>query len=87
MYYTVAMEELTSFSLRIPKTLARNIEAAAKRMGLSTSEYARRALEEFDHRMMQERIAELSQRLASHSAAAAQAMEASTSDGLPPTRE
>lgn len=56
-------------------------------MGLSTSEYARRALEEFDHRMMQERIAELSQRLASHSAAAAQATEASTSDGLPPTRE
>lgn len=87
MYYTVAMEELTSFSLRIPKTLARNIEAAAKRMGLSKSEYARRAMEEFDHRMMQERIAELSQRLASHSAAAAQAMEASTSDGLPPTRE
>jgi hypothetical protein len=87
MYYTIAMEELTSFSLRIPKTLARNIEAAAKRMGLSKSEYARRAMEEFDHRMMQERIAELSQRLASHSAAAAQAMEASTSDGLPPTRE
>ena len=81
------MKELTSFSLRIPKALARNIEAAAKRLGLTKSEYARRAMEEFDHRMMQERIAELSQRLASHSAAAAEAMDASTGDGLPSLRE
>ena len=81
------MEELTSFSLRIPKALARNIEAAAKRLGLTKSEYARRAMEEFDHRMMQERIGELSRRLASHSAAAAQAMESSTDDGLSPSRE
>lgn len=87
MPIVVAVEELTSFSLRIPKTLARSIAAAAKRMGLSKSEYVRRALEEFDHGMTQARIVELSQRLASHSAAAAQAMEASTSDGLPPTRE
>ena len=81
------MEELTSFSLRIPKALTRNIGVAAKRLGLTKSEYARRVLEEFDHRMMQERIAELSQRLASHSAAAAQAMEASTKDGLSSSRK
>lgn len=76
------MDDLTSFSLRIPKALAHSIEAAAKRLGLSKSEYARRAMEEFDHRMMQERIAELSQRLAPDSAAASRAMDASTADGL-----
>ena len=58
------MDELTSFSFRIPKSLARNIESAAKRLGLSKSEYARRAMEEFDHRIMQQRIAELSERVA-----------------------
>jgi Arc/MetJ-type ribon-helix-helix transcriptional regulator len=76
------MEDLTSFSFRIPKSLARSIEVAAKRLGLSKSEYARRAMEEFDQRMMQERMAELSQRLAAQSAAAARSMDASTRDGL-----
>jgi len=76
------MEDLTAFSFRIPRALARSIEAAAKRLGLTKSEYARRAVEEFDHRMMQERMAELSQQLAAHSAAAAQAMDLSTADGL-----
>jgi hypothetical protein len=76
------VEDLTSFSFRIPKSLARSIEAAAKRLGLTKSEYARRAMEEFEHRMMQERMAELSQRLAAQSAAAAQTMDASTADGL-----
>jgi Arc/MetJ-type ribon-helix-helix transcriptional regulator len=76
------MEDLTSFSFRIPKALARSIEAEAKRSGLNKSEYARRALEDFNERAMQERIAQISQRLASQSAAAAQSMEPSTSDGL-----
>jgi hypothetical protein len=79
---SVQMDELTSFSLRIPKTLAASIEATAKRLGMSKSEYARRAMEEFEERIMQERIADLSRRLASHSASAAQSMEGSTSDGL-----
>jgi hypothetical protein len=76
------MDDLISFSLRIPKTLAISIEATAKRLGVSKSEYARRAMEEFEERLMQERIADLSRRLAAHSASAAQSMEGSTSDGL-----
>lgn len=76
------MDELTSFSFRIPKTLAASIEATAKRLGVSKSEYARRAMEEFEQRVMHERIAELSRRLAVHSASAARSMEGSTSDGL-----
>ena len=77
------MDDLISFSLRIPKALARSIEAEAKRSGLNKSEYARRALEDFNQRVMQERIAEISVRLAYQSAAAAESMEPSTSDGLP----
>jgi metal-responsive CopG/Arc/MetJ family transcriptional regulator len=76
------MEELISFSLRIPKTLAASIEATAKRLGVSKSEYARRAMEEFEERVMHERIAELSRRLAAPGASAARSMESSTSDGL-----
>jgi len=76
------MNDLISFSLRIPRTLAASIEATAKRLGVSKSEYARRAMEEFEDRLMQERITELSRRLAGHSASAAGFMESSTSDGL-----
>jgi hypothetical protein len=35
------MDDLTYFSLRILKTLAARIEATAKRLGVSKSEYAR----------------------------------------------
>jgi predicted transcriptional regulator len=76
------MEDLISFSLRIPKALAANIEATAKRLGVSKSEYARRAMEEFEERLMQERIAELSRQLAAQGASVALSMEGSTSDGL-----
>jgi hypothetical protein len=76
------MEDLISFSLRIPKTLAASIEATAKRLGISKSEYARRAMEEFEEGLMHERIAELSRQLAAHSTAAAHSMESSTADGL-----
>jgi predicted DNA-binding protein len=76
------MEDLISFSLRIPKTLAASIEATAKRLGVSKSEYARRAMEEFEERLMQERIADISRRLAGQSASAARSMEGSTLDGL-----
>jgi predicted transcriptional regulator len=76
------VEELTSFSFRIPKALAARIEAAAARLGMSKSEYARRAMEEFEHRMMQKRIADLSRQLGAESAAAAELMQAASSDGL-----
>ena len=76
------MENLTSFSFRIPKTLAASIAATAKRLGLSKSEYARRALEELHARLMQERMAEISQRVAAQSAEIGRSMDASTLDGL-----
>jgi len=76
------MEDLISFSLRIPRTLAVSIEVTAKRLGMSKSEYARRAMEEFEERLMHERIAELSRQLSAHSASAARSMDSSTSDGL-----
>ncbi len=76
------MEALTTFSLRIPKDLARQVAAEAKRSGLSRSEYARRAMEAFNQQQMQSRMAELSAQLAAHSAAVAEAMDASVSDGL-----
>jgi predicted DNA-binding protein len=76
------MGSLTAFSLRIPKELARSIAAEAKRAGLSKSEYARRAMEEFNQQRMQERMAYLSRQLATHSAAAHDAMESTISDGI-----
>ena len=76
------MENLTSFSFRIPKTLAASVAATAKRLGVSKSEYARRALEELHARLMQERMAEISQRVAAQSAEAGRSMDASTIDGL-----
>jgi len=78
----LAMESLTTFSLRIPKDLARRIAVEAKRAGLSKSEYARRAMEEFNQQRMQERMAYLSAQLAAPSAAANTAMESSISDGI-----
>jgi predicted DNA-binding protein len=76
------VDSLTTFSLRIPKDLARSIALEAKRSGLSKSEYARRAMEEFNRQRMQERMAYLSTQLAAHSAAAHEAMESSISDGI-----
>jgi hypothetical protein len=78
----LAMESLTTFSLRIPKDLARSIAVEAKRAGLSKSEYARRAMEAFNQQRMQERMAYLSTQLAAHSAAAHAEMESTTSDGI-----
>lgn len=76
------MDEMISFSLRIPAAEAARVEANAKRLGVSKSEYARRAMEELDERLMQERIAEISKRLATHSAAVARSLEGSIADGL-----
>jgi predicted DNA-binding protein len=75
------MNALTTLSLRIPKDLARRIALEAKRAGLNKSEYARRAMEEFNHQRMQERLAYLSAQLGPASAAAQAAMESSSSDG------
>ena len=76
------MEDLVAFSLRIPRSLAKSAESAAHELGLSKSEYTRRAIEELNHRVMQERIAKLSHRLAAASAGAAQEMDVASGDGL-----
>ena len=78
----MGIDSLTTFSLRISKDLARSIAVEAKRAGLSKSEYARRAMEEFNRQRMQERMASLSTQLSGHSAAAHAAMESSISDGI-----
>src|ERR1700675_2673322 len=80
--YPKPMEDLISFSFRVPRDLAAGVEAAAKQMGLSRSEYARRALEQFQAQQMQERMAELSRQVARQSADAACSMESSGADGL-----
>jgi len=77
-----SMEDLISFTFRVPRNLAAGVEAAAKQLGISRSEYARRALEQFQTQMMQERMAELSRRVARQSAHAASSMENSGADGL-----
>lgn len=76
------VEDLISFSLRIPKSLASSIEVTARRLGVSKSEYARRAMEAFEQRVMHDRIAELSHQLAAHSEAASRTMDDSTADAL-----
>ena len=76
------MEELVAFSLRIPRWLAKSAESAARELGLSKSEYTRRAIEELNDRVMQERIAKLSHRLAAASTAVAKEMDAAIGDGL-----
>jgi predicted transcriptional regulator len=76
------MDAYTNFSFRLPEALDRDVAEAAELSGLTKSEYARRALEEFNHRQMQERIGQLSTLLSAQSAAAAAAMDEAVSDGL-----
>jgi metal-responsive CopG/Arc/MetJ family transcriptional regulator len=76
------MDDLISFSVRLPRDLAAGLEAAAKQLGVSRSEYARRALEHFQTQLMQDRMAELSRRVAKDSADAAGSMETSVAEGL-----
>jgi hypothetical protein len=76
------MDVYTNFSFRLPEALDRDIAEAAELSGMTKSEYARRALEEFNHRQMQQRISRLSTLLSPQSAAAASDLDAAVSDGL-----
>lgn len=76
------MDDLISFSLRVPRALAAGVSAAAKQMGVSRSEYTRRALEHFQSQLMWDRMTELSHRVAAESAAAGRSMEGGSADGL-----
>lgn len=79
---TWLVNDLITFSFRLPRDLAADIEAAAKQMGINRSDYARRALEHFRDHAMQQQMADLSRQLALQTVELARAMEASESDGL-----
>jgi len=76
------MDDLISFSFRVPRDLAAAVEAAARQLGLSRSEYARRALEHFQAQQMHDRMADLSRQVGRQSADAGCSMESSSADGL-----
>jgi hypothetical protein len=65
------MEDLIPLSLQISRYLAARIEVSARRLGLSKTEYAQRAMEELEERLMQVRITELSHQLGADISAAA----------------
>jgi predicted transcriptional regulator len=74
------MSDLVTFSFRLPRELAAGVEESARQAGLSRSDYARRALEQYQDHAMQQRMADLSRRVAQQSTDAAQSMNDSESD-------
>jgi len=76
------METQTLFSFRVTKPFVDETTQSAKLAGLSRSEYARRAIEEMNRRVMRERIALLSKQLSAQSFAASEALDDTTADGL-----
>jgi len=76
------METQALFSFRVTKPFVDETTQSAKLAGLSRSEYARRAIEEMNHRVMRERIAVLSKQLSAQSLAVNDALDDTTADGL-----
>jgi len=76
------MEIQALFSFRATKPFVDETTQSAKLAGLSRSEYARRAIEEMNHRVMRERIGVLSKQLSAQSLAANAALDDTTADGL-----
>lgn len=76
------MESQALFSFRVTKPFVDETTQSAKLVGLSRSEYARRAIEEMNQRVMRERIAALSKQLSAQSLAASEALDDTTQDGL-----
>ena len=76
------MEAQALFSFRATKPFVEETTQSAKLAGLSRSEYARRAIEEMNHRVMRERIAMLSKQLSAGSLAVNDALDDTTADGL-----
>ncbi len=76
------METQALFSFRATKPFIAETTKSAKLAGLSRSEYARRAIEEMNHRLMRERIAMLSKQLSAESLAVNEALVDTTADGL-----
>jgi predicted DNA-binding protein len=61
--HSMHREKITTVAVRMPRSLARNMEVAAKRLGISKSEYIRRALEQFRQNTMQEQVMEFARQL------------------------
>jgi len=76
------MEAQALFSFRVTKPFVDETTQSAKLAGLSRSEYARRAIEEMNQRVMRERIAALSKQLSAQSLAVSEALDDTTEDGL-----
>ena len=70
------------FSFRVAKPFVEATAQSAKLAGLSRSAYARRAIEEMNHRVMRERIAVLSKQLSAQSLAVNDALADATQDAL-----
>lgn len=70
------------FSFRVTRPFVDETTQSAKLAGLSRSEYARRAIEEMNRRVMRERIAVLSKQLSTQSIAVNEALDDTTEDGL-----
>ena len=76
------MEAQALFSFRATKPFVDETTQSAKLAGLSRSEYARRAIEAMNQRVMRERIAVLSKQLSAQSLAVNEALDGTTGDGL-----
>ena len=76
------MESQALFSFRVTKPFVDETTQSAKLAGLSRSEYARRAIEEMNRRVMRERIAVLSKQLSAQSLAVNEMLDDATEDGL-----
>ena len=76
------METQALFSFRVTQPFVDETTQSAKLAGLSRSEYARRAIEEMNHRVMRERIAALSKQLSAQSLALNQGLDDTAADGL-----
>lgn len=76
------MATVSTVSLRLNDTEFEQADKAAGELGLSRSEYLRQAIAAMNERVLGERIAKISQRLARQSLEANQRMDDTTPDGL-----
>lgn len=76
------MKNQPLFSFRVTESFVDTTTQHAKLTGLNRSEYARQAIEEKNHQVMEERIRLLSKQLSAQSLAVNQTLDDTVSDGL-----
>lgn len=76
------MKNQPLFSFRVTESFVDTTTQRAKLTGLNRSEYARQAIEEKNHQVMEERIRLLSKQLSAQSLAVNQTLDDTVSDGL-----